>query len=180
MFHAIVFSAILIPPCLAIVLSAIQKANMCVSKTMTDRQFAVTIPGVVLWIGILCAFLSLMVMVGFTVFPQEAPPLIFYVIMGVFFWLGAYLALKTIRFRVVVKEERISVSPVFGRAYSFSFDEIASVVRQTKENRVHSERIVVKTTAGKRLVVESSEISYKRFLKRIVSESDNGYPVRFE
>lgn len=177
---ASIFSAILIPPCVMAVLSIVQKANSRTSKTMSDRQFVVTVPNAVLSIGILCAFMSLMVMLGFTVFSSELPPLPFYIVFGLFFWLGMYLVVKTIRFRVIVIEERINVFPAFGRAYSFSFGDIVSVIRQTKGNRMHSERIVVKTSTGKKLIVESSEVSYKRFLNRIMSETGNGYSIRFE
>ena len=56
------------------------------------------------------------------------------------------------------------------KEYSFTFDEIVSVVRQVKKNKVKSERLIIKTCAGKKLIVENAEISYDRFKKVIISK----------
>jgi len=105
--------------------------------------------------------------------------IIFYIIFGGFICLGIYLVVKTARFKVVVKSEKITVCPMIGRRYAFTFNEIASVLRQVKRNRLKSERMVVKTIAGKKFVVESIEISYERFLRRIETEVNGKFREGF-
>lgn len=176
----IILSAIFIPACVMTIFSAIQKSNIKTSKTMTDKQFVVMIPKIVLVIGITCDVMSVMVLLGFTLFSQELPHAIFYIVFGLFLWLGTYLVFKTLKFRVIVKGEEITVCSIFAKPYTFTFSEIISAVRQVKRNQVKSERIVIRTVFGKRLIVESTEISYKRFLQRIKSEVKSEYLFGFE
>lgn len=128
----------------------------------------------------MCALMSLTVLLGFTFLSNERPHFIFYVVFGLFLWLGTYLIVKTLNFKVIVKEKKITVFSAFRKPYSFTFGEIVSAVRQTKKNQMKSERIVVKTVSGKRLIVESSEISYKRFAKKVQLEVRREYLVGFE
>ncbi|MCL2860500.1 MAG: hypothetical protein FWF46_08165 [Oscillospiraceae bacterium] len=87
--------------------------------------------------------------------------IIFYIIFGLFFFLGAYLALKALKFKVIVQGEDISVYDIFIKTYTFKFDDIVLVTRQVKKNQLNSERMVIKTKLGKKLIVESAEIAYK-------------------
>ena len=91
-----------------------------------------------------------------------------------------YLILKTLNFKVIVKGENITVFSTFRKPYSFTFNEIVSAVRQVKKNQVKSERIVIRTVDGRKLIVESVEISYERFAKRIQAEVRSEYLVGFE
>ena len=127
----------------------------------------------------MCALMALTVLLGFTFLSNERPHFIFYVVFGLFLWLGTYLIVKTLNFKVIVKEKKITVFSAFRKPYSFTFGEIVSAVRQIK-NQMKSERIVVKTVSGKRLIVESSEISYKRFAKKVQLEVRREYLVGFE
>lgn len=117
---------------------------------------------------------------GFTFLSDERPHLIFYVFFGLGIWLGTYLCVKTLTFKVVVKDEIITVFTAFKKPYSFTFDEIVSAVHQVKKNQMKSERIVIKTTNKKRLIVESGEVSYKRFAKKVQLEVKKEYLVGFE
>lgn len=176
----IILSAIFIPASVMTLFSVLQKSNVKTSKTMTDKQFVVMIPIFVLIIGITCDLMSVMILLGFTLFSQKFPHIIFYIVFGLFLWLGTYLVLKTLKFRVIVKDKEITVCSIFAKPYTFTFNEIISVQLQVKKNQVKSERIVIKTVFGKRLIVESTEISYKRFLQRIKSEVKSEYLVGFE
>ena len=147
---------------------------------MSDRHFVVMLPRAVLAVGIANDFICTVAILGFTFFSEELPSMIFYVVFGMFLWIGTYLILKTLRFKVVVKDEEITVYFIMIKPYTFSFNEIVSVVRQIKENQIKSERVVVKTISGKKLIVESSEISYERFLQRIESEVKREYLSGFE
>ena len=166
----VILSAIFLPACVMLVYSAIRRTDCNVSKAMTNERFTVSIPRIVLIIGMACALMSTVVILGFTFLSAELPHIIFYIVFGLFLWLGMYLVLKTLRFRVVVKGEIITVYSILSKPFTFEFCEIISAVRQVKKNQVKSERIVVKTTSGKKLIVESSEISYERFLQKIKLE----------
>lgn len=147
---------------------------------MSDYNFSVTIPNTVLIIGIMDAAMSVTVLLCFTLFSSKLPHLIFYIFFGLFFWLGIYLIIKTLNFKVIVKGDTITVFSTLKKTFSFTFSEIISAVRQTKNNKIKSERIVIKTISNKKLIVESSEISYKRFAKRIKLEVKSEYLIGFE
>lgn len=162
------------------VLSGIQKSNRQISRTMSDESFVVMVPKIVLIIGIIGDSMFSAIILGFTLFSKELPHIIFYIVFELFIWLGTYLILKALRFKVVVKGEKITICSIFKKPYTFTFSEIVSVVRQVKRNQVKSERIVIKTVSGKKLIVESAEISYKRFLQEIKAKVKSEYLVGFE
>ncbi len=176
----IILSAIFVPACVMLIFSVIQKAGTKKSKTMSDENFTVMIPSIVLIIGTMGALMSTVVLLCFTFLSDELPHFIFYVTFGLFFWIGMYLILKTLTFKVIVKGEKITVFSAFKNPYTFTFSEIVSVVRQVKKNQAKSEKLVIKTADGKKLIVESLEISYKRFAKKVQLEVNNEYLVGFE
>ena len=147
---------------------------------MSDENFTVMIPSIVMIIGAMCALMSLSVLLGFTFLSDELPHFIFYVVFGFLFWIGMYLIVKTLTFKVIVKEGKVTVFSAFRKSYSFTFDEVVLAVRQVKKNQMKSERIVIKTESGKRLIVESSESSYKRFSKIVQLEVKKECMVGFE
>lgn len=163
-----------------LIFSVIQKAGVKESKTMSDENFTIMIPSIVLIIGAMCALMSTVVLLGFTFLSNERPHFIFYVTFGLFFWFGMYLILRTLTFKVMVKGEKITVFSVFKNPYTFTFSEIVSAVRQVKKSQTKSERLVIKTANGKKLIVESIEVSYKRFAKKIQLEVKSEYLVGFE
>ncbi|WP_141720221.1 DUF6560 family protein [Massilioclostridium coli] len=163
----IILFIIFLPVCLPLAFLSTHKSENKPGKAISDDNFTVSIPSTVIIIGILCNITSCAVLLGFTFFSKELPHFIFYCIFGLFFWLGIYLILKTLAWKVVIKGEKITVFSFFKKPYSFTFSEISSVVRQVKQNQVNSERIVIKTITGKKLIVENMEISYNRFAKKI-------------
>lgn len=176
----IILSAIFVPACVMLVFSAIQKNKLKVSKTMTDEKFTVQLPSIISAIGVICALTATVVMVLHTLFGDELPHIIFYIVFGLFFYLGIYLIVKTRTFRVVVKGKEITVFSAFRKPYTFTFNEIALAKRQVKNNEVKSERIVIRTTTGRKLIVERAEISYERFSKRIQQEVSKERLTGFE
>lgn len=176
----IILLIIFLPACLALIFSVMQNAAIKTSDTMSDENFTVMIPSIVIIIGAMCALMSLAVLLGFIFLSDERPHFIFYVVFGFFFWLGTYLIIKTLTFKIIVNEGKITVFSAFRKPYSFTFDEVVSAVRQVKKNQMKSERIVIKTVFSKRLIVESSEISYKRFAKKIQLEVKKECLVGFE
>ena len=160
----------ILPSGIALIFSVMQNQTIEVSKTMTNKNFTVALPNMVLIVGAMAVFTALAVMLGFTFLSDEKPLLIFYVVFGALLWLGTYLIVKTLTFKVMVRDNLITVYSAFRRPYSFTFSEIASAVRQVKDNQVKSERIVIKTTTNRKLIVERTEISYRKFVARILSE----------
>ena len=79
----------------------------------------------------------------------------------------------------IVKNEKITVYSILKKPYSFTFNEVNLVVRQVKKNKEKSERIVIKTTLGRKLIVESGEIAYKMFAKKVESEVEKKYLFGF-
>jgi len=79
-----------------------------------------------------------------------------------------------------MSDDEITVHSFFSQSYTFTFGEIVSVLRQVKRNQLRSERMVIKTATAKKLIVESSEISYERFLQRIRAEVKRELLVGFE
>ncbi len=175
-----VFFIFLILDAVLVLLSFIQKSRIPKISKASDENFAVMLPEAVAIIGAICALECLAVVIGFTFFSAEQPHWIFYLAFGLFLWTGVYLIIKTLTFKVVVKGKNVTVFSGFKKPYAFAFDEVVSAVRQIKHNQVKSERIVIKTASGKRLIVESLEISYKRFAKKVLSEVDENCLVGFE
>ena len=176
----VVLSAIFVPACVILVFSIMQKNSIKRSKEMTDSDFTVRIPDMVIIIGAMGALMGTFIMLLFTFVSDEYPDLIFYVFFGLYVWVGIYLIVKTITFKVIVKGEKITVFSIFKKPYTFTFDEIVSVVRQVKKNKKKSERLVIKTAGRKRLIVENIEIAYQIFLKKIQSEVKKEYLHGFE
>ena len=161
-----------LPVCVAAVICAVRKPACKTNSKISDETFTVMLPPAVSVVGAACALLSLTVLLGFSLGSAQQPHFVFYVVFGLFFWIGSYLFLKALKFRVTVTGEEITVSPLFFKSYTFAFDEIVSVVRQVKINQTRSERIVIKTSSEKKFVVENAEIGYARFLQKITQKVD--------
>ena len=141
---------------------------------LEDAVFEVRLPTGVLVLGIALDGALVLLVLGFTFFSKERPHVLMYVTIGAFRWLGLYLALKALCFKAVVKREGIRVYSIITRPYAFSFRDIVSAVRQVKNNRVQSERILLKTAAGQKLIVERAEEGYERFRDLIAAKVDAG------
>lgn len=176
----IIISAIFIPACLSLVFSLIQKKSIKINKTMSNENFTVMMPDMFLSLGVITILISFLLMMGFTLFSEELPHYVFYVFTGLFIWVGMYLIVQTLTFRVNVNGEKITVYSFLRKPYSFTFNDIASAVRQVKNNQLNSERIVIKTLSGKRLIVENAEISYKRFRDKIQMKVKSEYLTGFD
>ena len=180
MYIKIILSAICVPICLSLLFSLIQQAKTTTEDRSSDDNFTIKLSPVVFVVGVLGIITATAVMLGFTFLSNEKPHHIFYIVFGSFFLLGVYLAIKTLTFKVVVKGDQITVYSALKKTYTFAFSDIVSAVRQVKANQVKSERIVIKTASGKKLIVESAEVEYERLSKRIRAEVDKKYLVGFK
>lgn len=147
---------------------------------MTDSNFVLFIPRMILSLGIMLVFVCGLIMVLFTIFSNPIPHVIFYIIFGLFLYIGIYLILKTLFWKVVVKDDVITVFPIIRKPYLFTFNDIISVKRQVKKNQLKSEGMVIRTISGRKLIVESAEVSYKRFRERIKEKVKADLLMNFE
>ena len=143
------------------------------------NKIVVYVPKVLYTLGVIestfCAFL----MAYFIVSSKETLPLVFYIIYGLLISIGIFAVLLQKRWRVVVQNSQITVYPFIGAKYTFTYDEIVSIKRQIKKNRVKSERVVIKTINKKKLIVENSHIGYEIFLKQLILETNEGIRIGF-
>lgn len=95
---------------------------------------------------------------------------IFYIVMGSIVGATMYLFLKAKCWRLIIEDDTIEVHPILKKPYKFLFKDIVSVKRQTKKNRVKSERVVIKTCTGKKVIAESAEIGYKKLVQELVNQ----------
>ena len=177
--YVILYSA-LMPVCLSLIFSAINKSGRKKSKTMTDENFTVTIPGIFIVLAAVLSLVLISILVIFTFYDFDWPQLICYVFFGAPILPLVYMTLKAIIFKVEVRGEKLTVTPVFGAPYTFTFSEIVSAVRQVKKNQIKYERLVIKTANKKRFTVECSFISYERFERKIKSSVSDEYLFGFE
>lgn len=84
---SIILSAIIIPICVITIYSVIQKSNSKTSKTMSDEHFVVSIPRMILAIGIVGILVFVGIILGFTCFSKELPHIVFYIVFGLLLWL---------------------------------------------------------------------------------------------
>jgi hypothetical protein len=174
---AIIIYAILMPITIRYFFVKARESKAEAGQPMSDEDFIIRLPMNFFAIGVAGTILFGTIMLGFTLFPNEPPDeseltgmILFYIVFGGFLWLCVFLALKTVKFKVVVKGDKITVYSMLIKPYSFMFSEIVSVFREVKYNQLKSERMVIETITGKTLIVESAEISYERFLRRVKSD----------
>ena len=137
-----------------------------------SKSFTVCVPkeaGVVGVVGVLV--FGLFIVLSPFMWPDEPAEnrTIFYVIFGTAVILCAYLLVKSLRFRVVVKKEKITVIPLLSKTYTFTFDDIETVKRQVKNRyKGKAERVIIYTKYDKKVIVDSSYVSYEKLVERII------------
>lgn len=154
------------------------------SKKAEKNKFTVYIPN-------LCAMIGVVGIVVFGAFILFSPiiwsdenghfMIIFYIVFGAGVLSGVYLIIKAMRFRIVVDGERITVYPLLSKTYTFTFDDINTVVRQTKKRyEGHAERIIIRTKQGKKVIAENSFIAYFKLVDKIKGCVDSSKLTGFE
>lgn len=141
-------------------------------ENQKSKSFTVCAPkeaGVVGVVGVLV--FGLFIVLSPFMWPDEPAEnrTIFYVIFGTAVILCAYLLVKSLRFRVVVKKEKITVIPLLSKTYTFTFDDIETVKRQVKNRyKGKAERVIIYTKYDKKVIVDSSYVSYEKLVERII------------
>ncbi len=141
-------------------------------KNQKSKNFTVCAPQIAKTVGISGVLVfGLLIVLSPFMWPDEPAKnrIIFYIIFGVAVGLSAYLLLKTLRFRIVVKSDKITVTPLLSKTYTFTFDDIETVKRQVKNRyKGKAERIIIRTKQGKKIVVDSSYVSCEKLVQRII------------
>lgn len=166
----IIISAILGPLFVVSVISFIQRLSGKIKTAGDKNSLIVEYPKAITFIGTLLDIVFICMGILFTIFSEETPHIIMYIIIGVFVWIGFYMIFKTLTFKLIIEDNKITVYSSFRKPYQITFDNISSVKRQVKENRAGSERLVIKTDTNKKVIAESSAIGYRE-LKRIIKDN---------
>ena len=165
-----VISAFFVTGAITLVFALVNKSKAKAAKTMTDQEFVMRLPWVVVAIAVswLVLFSGLMTVTALTL-EKALECIVGFAVFGLFFALGLILLLRALLFKVVVSGEKIISHNCFRKPYEFTFADIASVVRKTKMNQF-AEKMTIRTNTGKKLVVEGMVTSFDRLYRRIESE----------
>lgn len=141
-------------------------------KKQQSKGFTVCVPQAFVVVGALDVIVfGLFIVLSSLIWPDESAKnrITFYVVFGLFVLLGIYMIVKALRSRIVVENEQIKVTPVASKSFVFTFDDIETVKRQVKKRyKGQAERIIIHTKQGKKITVDSSYVSYKKLVKRII------------
>ena len=153
----------------------------------TGERFVVAPSRHLFRIGAVGSLVMIAIMIGLTVSGQLqdlGSRWIFYSLFGALLCLELWMMIICIRCKIIVKGEEITVFAIVGKRYVFLFCDIVSVVRKANyvaqlgpessnidstENE-QAEQIVITTKYGKKLKVESSYVSYLKFVEKIKSK----------
>ena len=180
LYIKIILLAICVPTCVVMAFLFKQREKNTAKHRPSDHNFTVGLPDEVLELGLTGVVMATALMLIFTFVTGDEPHLIFYIVFGSFFLVSAYLGIRTLISKVVVKGDQITVYSALKKPYTFTFSEIISAVRRVKPNQLKTEYIDIKTANGKKLTVGSVEEEYERFYRRIRAEVDTQYLVGFK
>ncbi len=161
-----ILGIILVPLCVLGIFSTL-KTNRTNYKSNSSGCLILKFPKIFLWVGVAGVIVSAAIITMFTIFSTELPHLIFYIAFEAVFIASIFIILKTSLFKVVLQGNTITVYNVFKKTYSFEFKEIISAKRELKGDQFNSERIVIKTSSGKKFNVTSHQSNYNEFSKKI-------------
>lgn len=151
-----------------------KKYNLAVldRRTNTNNSFVIKYSKQFGYIGLFCmlgmvAMLSFLIMMSESVFFQT--DFIDYFVWGGFEYLCLYIFYVSLMKKAVVKKNIITVYPLLGKPFIFTFNDITSVKRGVKPNKNRSEWITIKTNKGKRFQVDSLSYEYDKYYDKILS-----------
>ena len=150
------------------------------NKKRNPNKIILNVPEIVRYLGIINSVIFSIFAIVFILTSEEQLHWSFYIFYGAFISVGVFMVVLTKRWKVVVKNDKITVYTLINGQYSFTCDEIVSIQRQTKKNRVKSERIVIKTSGKKKLIVESSHTSYFKFVSYLIDNTEISIRSGFE
>lgn len=146
----------------------------------SSSKIILTVPAIVGYLGCLNSIIFSFLAMFFIKTTKEQLHWSFYIIFSLLICAGLFMIILTKRWSVVVKNDFILVKPILGTKYAFTCNEIISIQRQVKKNRVKSERIVIKTKERKKLIVENSHTSYYKFVSYLIENTEENIRYGFK
>ena len=146
-----IVTAILIPVVVTALLTKLQRDGATKDRKATDTDFTMRLPGMVFWLGFLCTLLGTVFLVLLLLTEDEGGILETILVTCAMICLGAILMLYACMFRIIVKDDCITVRSPFRKPYSFTFREIESVSRKTASREGQVESLTIQTSTGKKL-----------------------------
>ncbi len=166
--------AITMPTVLMFVFTAIRNAKSNPHREMTDQSFVVKLPKMIAGIGLAGDVILVIVTIILTIYwsgkANYKSFIVLYAGFGLFSLLYIYFTLKGLIFRVVVSGENITVYDIFRLPRRFTFREIDSAEVIITGGQINPEQLVIRTSAGKKIVVEGMAVEYDRLVKRVKEE----------
>lgn len=179
MENGISFVSTLVPLTLLMVIGVIKKLKTKVKKEMTDDDFVYYIPNFVSLLGFTASLVTLGLVIMFVFSGQELHPIFFIFFGGVFFY-GLYLVIFALKYKIVIKNNNLTVYSLIFHPYTIKFEDIVSAKRKLDNNKYNTEKTVIKTRNGKRFKIDSTGVSYYRLISRIKNEVNEEYLIGFE
>ena len=140
-------------------------------KNLSNTDFTVRFSKAAFWVGFLSVLLGIASLI--LMFRVDGIYKLYALLLMVIFPLaGVRQMIRARVFRVIVEGECITVLSPFQKPYSFTFQEIESVSCKVRSIVPHAEELVVRTTDGKKFTLESVQIGYSKFRKRIQEKVD--------
>lgn len=165
-------SLVLVPTYILIAFFFVRRhTNRIKIKKRSAENFVVEFPEAVAIIGLADVLVFTVMTIGVTI-AEGHPHYLLYVCMALFLVAPLHVIKKTWSYRVVVQNNTLTVFSAFRKSYVLTFDEIKMAKRRTssKYQKVETETTVIKTTSGRRFVIDCVQIKYIKLLDKIQKE----------
>ena len=140
----------------------------------SNDNFIITLPRILITLNIIINLIVTIVMILHTFFAKEIPHIIFYILFGTIFLIGLYIIIKVSTYKIIINEKNITIHSIFKKPYTFTFDDIVFVKREIKNTYYHlAEKIIIKNTVGKKIIVESLCQNYEKFIVKVKENVDD-------
>ena len=138
---------------------------------INDKSFVIRLPKSMLALGVSGILIPFLLLLGMVFFEEDASlgQIIFTsFFFGIMAFIGVCLIVRTLLYKIIIQDNKITVYPIIGKAYTIEFNDIVSV---KIAYFVRSETITV-TTESKKFSIEYGFVGYEYFVKKIHSKVD--------
>lgn len=190
--HFAVLFASLIPVLIPLIIALVYNSKDKKTRRSSKTKIVVYHSELYAYILLLCsAIFFAFILMAPLMWGDEAPnpfknksDIIFYLVFGAFVLIGVIASIKILKFKLVfqLNKKTITVYPVILKLYSFSVDDISCIKRQTKKRyqMLDAERVVITVKGHRRVIVDSSYVSYRKFVENLIEIVDKSILVGFE
>lgn len=104
----IVIAAVFVPLIVISVFSLIVRLSGKVKTSGDKNSLIVEYPKGNVFIGAFADALFIIMGILFTIFSEETPHVLMYIILGFFVWAGFYIIFKTLTFKLIIEDYKIN------------------------------------------------------------------------